>query len=252
MAFTIVNEWTKTNKKFRLTQYTVEFKLNSVPSEVSDPEHWLKDGLKDIYDGATKNLTSEDKVGLTLSSDLLQFDVHNPITDMCNVTFERLWDMLHNLYQSNTEGSEGDTLKLTVTRFPNSKATEVHGSGISQSEIQGSVNQSSSEVQDSGVVDQPILEVENTQLQEDVSKTTVECTECQCKYSPTDLDLCDKCYIKGGHCTKRFIPYSTHSWASYEEFKQWQRAYDRKMVKCDICGKEMIRTSIYRHKTRWH
>jgi hypothetical protein len=24
--------------------------------------------------------------------------------------------------------------------------------------------------------------------------------------------------------------------------------YDRKKVKCEICGKEMIRTSIYRHK----
>lgn len=122
MAFSIINEQVKTNIMFKLTQRTVEFKLNSLPTEVNDPEAWIKTGLREIYDHATENIKVDDRVGLTLSSDFLQNEIHNPVTDMQNVSFDRLWEMVHNLYQRNTEDSEGDTLKLIVTSFPDSKA----------------------------------------------------------------------------------------------------------------------------------
>ncbi len=60
-------------------------------------------------------------------------------------------------------------------------------------------------------------------------------------------DKCDKYYIKYGK-NKAWIPFNENSWNSYDDFKNWQYNYDRKKVKCEICGKEMIRTSIYRHK----
>jgi hypothetical protein len=50
----------------------------------------------------------------------------------------------------------------------------------------------------------------------------------------------DKCYIKYG--------YNKDSWDNYNDFKNWQYYYDRKKINCETCGKEMIRTSIYRHR----
>ena len=180
------------------------------------------------------------------------------MTNVQNVNFDTLWDMLHELYQSNTEANEGDTLKLIVTSRP-SISKHLQGSGL-ETEVQDTeMKEPEAELQEPDTemkepeaeVQKPDTEINEpeTELQDD---KTSECTACLCKYSHTGRDLCDKCFIKGGHCKKRFIPYSGHSWTCYEEFKQWQRAYDRKKIKCDICGREMIRTSIYRHKAKWH
>ena len=72
------------------------------------------------------------------------------------------------------------------------------------------------------------------------------CKICELK-SPTRNGKCDKCYIKYGN-NKVLIPFNKNSWDNYDDFKNWQYNYDRKKVKCEICGKEMIRTSIYRHR----
>ncbi len=63
---------------------------------------------------------------------------------------------------------------------------------------------------------------------------------------------CNKCYIKFRYNKRKWIPFNKYSWKDYESFRQWQYAYDRKKVKCEVCGKEMLRTSIYRHRETKH
>ena len=74
------------------------------------------------------------------------------------------------------------------------------------------------------------------------------CQICKLNTSPSGLrdGKCDKCYIKFGYNKGKWIPFNKDSWDDYESFKKWQYAYDRKKVKCEICGKEMLRTSISR------
>ena len=73
------------------------------------------------------------------------------------------------------------------------------------------------------------------------------CKICELK-SPTRNDKCDIKYGNNKQSmvnSKDWIPFNKNSWDSYDDFKHWQYNYDRKKVKCEICGKAMIRTSIY-------
>jgi len=75
------------------------------------------------------------------------------------------------------------------------------------------------------------------------------CTKCNRSVDYLkDGEICDKCYIQSGRNRGNWIPFNKDSWDTYEDFRKWQYEYDRKKVKCDDCGKEMIRTSIYRHR----
>lgn len=212
----------------------MEMKTNSCHAE-----QWLKDGVKNVYDYITRDLKPEDMVSITLSSGVLQNEVHLLYIPAHNLIFDHVWSLLPTLFQKNTEGREGDILKLIVTRglgqqppgFQNIMETE----------------QSTSETAN--------VELANEEQRAAVEPTTgmTECNKCMKQYLNTeDRGCCDKCYIKDGRCKKQYIPYSQHSWDSYEDFKKWQNTYDRQKVKCDICDKEMIRTSIYRHKARYH
>lgn len=259
MAFSIISECTQTNKKFQLRRHTIEFKLNKIKQPLGDPEQWIKDGLKVIYNRIIEALTSDDRVGLTLSSDLLQHDVHLPMTDANNLNFDQLWDMMHNLYQSNTEATEGDTLKLIMTSFPNSKHSVTNqGKGLANLSEK---NDASLEILQEHQQQPSTQSSSNTVLKNSTvghssalqHEENTECRVCRCQLTKGGgLGLCDRCYIKAGQCKQRFIPYSVHSWSNYEDFKKWQLAYDRKKIRCDICDMEMSRTSIYRHMVRKH
>lgn len=57
-------------------QRKVEFKLNPFDRGVRDPEQWLKDGLRDIYDHCVEPLSPSDKMGITFSADDFDGDFH--------------------------------------------------------------------------------------------------------------------------------------------------------------------------------
>lgn len=278
MAFTIVNKLSKFNKKFQLRQHTVEFKLNEIEQPLDDVEQWIKDGLEHIYNLVTEALTPDDKVGLTLSSELLQYEVHVPMTEASNMSFDRLWELMHELYQSNTEASDGDTLKLTMTSFPARKPTvnTNRGNGLDNLLIDNESSNQPSAHPSTESSSSSIVEIENQATAAATSSSTTTCDqasglqhekkpECRvcCRLLAEGVgecnrvvvvgtELCERCYIKAGQCKQQFIPYSSRSWNNYEEFKAWQADYDRKKVRCTICEKEMGRTTIYRHMTRKH
>lgn len=222
MAFSIISESTKSSKRYKLIQRTVEFKLNQPSEHLEDPEQWLKDGLKVIYDYAIKDVKSSDKVGIMFSSDVFQSDLNLPFRAVSELKFGDVWSLLHELYQSNGKAEVGDVFKLTV-----SSLSDVQGKGLH-----------------AVLYEDPVTNL--------VKEDYKECPKCLKLCPKTESGVCDKCYIKGGSCANQFIPFSNQSWDNYEAFKKWQYAYDRKKVQCDICGKEMLRTSIYRHKALWH
>ena len=268
MAFTIINEWSKFNKKFQLRQHFVEFKLNEIDRPLEDVEQWIKDGMEDIYNLVTEALTADDKVGLTLSSDLLQHDVHAPMIDASDMSFDRLWELMHELYQSNTEATDGDTLTLIMTSFPGrnpaAAVVNTHGSGLDnlgnaneiplQPSIQPSTLSSSILDIENATTSAPAGASGDDQASEIHNGKNAECRVCQCQLSEERggrPELCERCYIKAGQC-KEFIAYSSQSWNNYEQFKEWQAAYDKKKVRCTLCEQEMGRTAIYRHMARKH
>lgn len=270
MAFTVVNKFSKFNKKFQLRQHTVEFKLKEIEQPLDSVEQWIKDGLEDIYNLVSEALTPDDKVGLTLSSELLQYEVHVPTTEASNMSFDRLWELMHELYQSNTEATEGDTLKLTMTSFPARKPTvNKQGNGLENLVIDNESSNQPSAHPSTVSSSSSIVEMENQTAT--TSSTTgyqasgrqdekkPECRVCRCRLGGgvwegdrVGSELCERCYIKAGQCKQQFIPYSSQSWNKYGEFKAWQTAYDKKKVRCTICDREMGRTAIYRHMKRKH
>lgn len=117
MAFTIVNESNKYNRKFKLSQQVVEFKLNPLNNTVKNPEQWLKDGVREIFDHAVKSLSPGDKVGMTFTAADFTTDFHIPFKQVEKLRFEDLWRLLQQLYQSKKEAIEGDTFTIITTSF---------------------------------------------------------------------------------------------------------------------------------------
>ena len=80
MAFTVINESSKYNRRFKLTQQVIVFKLNKLDdgAPVTNAEQWFKDGLRAIYDQSVRSLNPTDKVGMTFSAMDFDGDFHIP------------------------------------------------------------------------------------------------------------------------------------------------------------------------------
>lgn len=116
MAFEIVREFTKFNQKYRISRQSVCFKLAKLPSDVTSPELWVRNGIKDIVEHITQNVDPDDRIGFTLSSNLFgKGDAHIPFRKSKNVTFDDVWELLGQLYQSNSEGFHSDNFFMTAT-----------------------------------------------------------------------------------------------------------------------------------------
>src|SRR3978361_1595636 len=119
MAFTVINESSKYNRRFKLTQQVIVFKLNKIDDGVpmTNPEQWFKDGLRAIYDQSVRSLSPTDKVGMKFSAVDFDGDFHIPFKQVDQLQFEDLWSRLHLLYQSKKEAIEGDSFKIITTSF---------------------------------------------------------------------------------------------------------------------------------------
>src|SRR3978361_122774 len=119
MAFTVINESSKYNRRFKLTQQVIVFKLNKIDDGVpmTNPEQWFKDGLRAIYDQSVRSLSPTDKVGMKFSAVDFDGDFHIPFKQGGQLRFEDLGSRLHLLYQSKKEAIEGDSFKIITTSF---------------------------------------------------------------------------------------------------------------------------------------
>lgn len=118
MAFQIVSESFKTNKKYRLGRRTVCFKINDIPAEIEDPEAWIKDGMRSIVEFIVQDINPDDKVGFTFGSDCFsKGDAHLSFRKASSITFQDIWELLGKIYQSNSEGFHSENFRMTMTQY---------------------------------------------------------------------------------------------------------------------------------------
>lgn len=124
MAFEIVNEHTKTNWKYKLCRRSVCFKLKDIPDHVDDPETWVKKGIQDIVTHIVQDVDSDDKVGFSFGSECFsKGDAHLSFRKASAITFENVWSLLGKIYQSNSEGFNSDTFRMTMTQARSYRGT---------------------------------------------------------------------------------------------------------------------------------
>lgn len=124
MAFSVINEYTSLNKKFKVMQKCVVFALTSLNTGGQDPETWLKEGIRAVYNRAVEQVNPRDKLGITFTSEVFYSDFHVPFKLASEHRFDNVWDLLHKLYQSRKAAIEGETFKIIATSY-----TPLRGSG---------------------------------------------------------------------------------------------------------------------------
>lgn len=114
--FEILNETVLKVKKFGITGKRIDFKIKQIPVEV-EPSVWIKNAVEDIIKHITKDVTAEDQLGMTFSSENFKEKApgYMPFKQADQVTFEDVWDILTKIFQSNSEGLSTDTFRIAAT-----------------------------------------------------------------------------------------------------------------------------------------
>lgn len=117
MTFQIVNEISKTNKKYKVVRRSVCFKIKAIPENIEDPEAYVKKAIKDVVEYVASDVDPEDKIGFTFGSECFaKGEAFLPFRKAKSLTFEDVWELLGRIYQSNSEGFHADSFRMTMTQ----------------------------------------------------------------------------------------------------------------------------------------
>lgn len=118
--FVIIKDFNSKVKRFNLTARKLEFKLQPVPQSV-EPLEWIKSGIEEIFRFATEELQPKDRVGITFCDTSFK---RGPgwmnFQTAEKISVDDVWDLIHKVYQSNSEALSTETfcLGITTVRMP--------------------------------------------------------------------------------------------------------------------------------------
>lgn len=122
-SYIVVKDFSKNIRRFNLRGRTVEFKLKSVPANV-EPVGWIKEALGDIIKHVTVDLLPTDQVAFNFGcNDLARGAGWVRFRPAGEITLNDVWDVISNVYQSNSSGLNTETFCLGITsvRMPTGK-----------------------------------------------------------------------------------------------------------------------------------
>lgn len=113
--YTIIKDLAKKVRRFNLEGHTLEFKLKPVPEDV-EPVGWIREGIKQVIARGTEGLQPGDKVGFSFcSKDFKRGEGWVAFRPVEEVTYDDVWNVISNVYQSNSAGLNTETFCLGVT-----------------------------------------------------------------------------------------------------------------------------------------
>lgn len=116
--FEILQESETRTEKFSMKRKNILFKLKTVTEAyVSNPVLWIQKSVKALIDYIVREIEPDNRIGFTLSAEELPRQTYLPFKMARNVTFEDIWHLISSLYQSNIEGLNTDTFRLTLTKI---------------------------------------------------------------------------------------------------------------------------------------
>ena len=119
--FIIIKDEVKRVRRYNLLGRTLEFQLKDVP-QGAEPLEWIKEGVNQIILKSVEGLSATDQVGFTFNSNNIQKGVGwLRFRQADQVTLEDVWEVISNIYQSNSTGLNTETFGLTVTSGHNPK-----------------------------------------------------------------------------------------------------------------------------------
>lgn len=123
-SFTIIERDLKITPKFGLCRRSIVFKINDVPKD-QDPSKWIEKGVREIISDITSEVRSEDRVGLTFTSENFDFPAYLSFKEVKHISFEDVWRMLQSIFQSKSEGLDTSKFRIVMTacRMPRGRKT---------------------------------------------------------------------------------------------------------------------------------
>lgn len=113
--FVITKDFVKKVRRFNLEGRTIEFKIKQLPKDV-DPVGWVRDAINQIIQRGTEGLAVGDKVAFNFcSKDFKRGEGWVGFRDVEKLTFDDVWNVISNIYQSNSTGLDTSTFCLGVT-----------------------------------------------------------------------------------------------------------------------------------------
>ena len=115
--FRILTDFETQVKRFNLKARKVQCTINPVPPQ-EEPTTWIKDAIEDILRLTIKDLSPEDKVGVTFSGEGFSNSRGSGWVNFKNcseLSFHDVWEMISKIFQSNSQGISTDTFSLSVT-----------------------------------------------------------------------------------------------------------------------------------------
>lgn len=84
------HHWRINYKEFAIEcEHIVHFMLNAMDRQTQDPDQWLNNGMRDIYNKVIQDVNLNTKTGFTFSG--LDTDYHVPFKRAYLIDFEYLW-----------------------------------------------------------------------------------------------------------------------------------------------------------------
>ena len=118
--FIVTKDFLKKVRRFNLTGRTLEFKLKSVPEKV-EPVGWVREAINQVIQKVTEGLQPSDRVGFSFcSKDFNRGEGWIRFRPAEEISYEDVWNVISNVYQSNSAGLNTETfcLKVTTVRLP--------------------------------------------------------------------------------------------------------------------------------------
>ena len=113
--YVIASEAVKTVRRYHLEGRTVQFRIKPIPQDV-EPVGWVKGAIEEIVERSTSNLQPQDKVGITFCSSAFERGPgYMAFKNASQLTMEDIWEIINNIYQSNSSGLNTDTFCMNVT-----------------------------------------------------------------------------------------------------------------------------------------
>ncbi|KAJ8915407.1 hypothetical protein NQ315_008296 [Exocentrus adspersus] len=113
--FVIAKDFVRKVRRFNLTGRTLEFKIKPIPSG-SEPVSWIRDAINQVITKGIEGLHPEDQVAFSFcckqfsrGEGWLKFRAAR------DVTYDDVWKVISDIYQSNSSGLNTETFCLGVT-----------------------------------------------------------------------------------------------------------------------------------------
>ena len=130
-----INSAVHSNKRYKTTRFQAQFVLENI-EQLADPERALKDSIQYSIDRTVEhsrnNNMEVDRIGVNISSTLLEYDIYVPIRKLTENTTDSIINLFNKVAQSRGLSLLGEPFTLAVTGIRTAdlpKTRQIEGSG---------------------------------------------------------------------------------------------------------------------------